>query len=105
MRDASGVNSRTIDRARVKESQGRVLGVFEEETLRESLGVRLVEHHIECHGRKTAGNFAVSEMLPFGFRVPMSKASSKISRCVASPCESTTIARSCSCFAPGEIDP
>src|SRR6476620_2244489 len=41
-------------------------------------------------------------MLPFGFRLPMSKALSKISRCVVSSCESTTIARSCSCFARGE---
>src|SRR5262245_6305403 len=43
-------------------------------------------------------------MLPFGFRLPMSKALSKISRCVVSPCESTTIARSCSCFARGETE-
>src|SRR2546430_4715859 len=41
-------------------------------------------------------------MLPCGFRLPMSKALSKISRCVVSSCESTTIARSCSCFARGE---
>src|SRR5262249_52909752 len=43
-------------------------------------------------------------MLPFGFRLPMSKAVSKISRCVVSSCESTTIARSCSCFARGETE-
>src|SRR5262249_53880309 len=43
-------------------------------------------------------------MLPFGFRLPMSKALSKISRCVVSSCESTTIARSCSCFARGETE-
>src|SRR5262245_36498295 len=43
-------------------------------------------------------------MLPFGFRLPMSKASSKISRCVVSSCESTTIARSCRCFARGETE-
>src|SRR5258707_5800300 len=43
-------------------------------------------------------------MLPFGFRVPMSKAWSKISRCVVSSCASTTIARSCSCLARGETE-
>src|SRR5882724_4398388 len=43
-------------------------------------------------------------MLPFGFRLLMSKAWSKISRCVVSSCESTTIARSCSCFARGETE-
>ena len=43
-------------------------------------------------------------MLPLGFRLPMSKALSKISRCVVSSCESTTIARSCSCFARGETE-
>src|ERR1700731_1728645 len=34
----------------------------------------------------------------------MSKASSKISRCVVSPCESTTIARPWSCFARVETE-
>src|SRR6478672_3918404 len=43
-------------------------------------------------------------ILPFGFRLPISKALSKISRCVVSSCESTTIARSCSCFAGGETE-
>src|SRR5260221_6461737 len=43
-------------------------------------------------------------MLPFEFRLPMSKALSKISRCVVSSCASTTIARSCNCFARGETD-
>src|SRR5882724_1791230 len=43
-------------------------------------------------------------MLPFGFRLPMSKSLSKISRCVVSSCASTTIARSCSCFARGETE-
>src|SRR5437588_11808835 len=43
-------------------------------------------------------------MLPSGFRLPMSKALSRISRCVVSSCESTTIARSCSCFARGETE-
>ena len=43
-------------------------------------------------------------MLPFGFRLPMSRALSKISRCVVSSCKSTTIARSCSRFARGETE-
>src|SRR6476646_1565286 len=43
-------------------------------------------------------------MLPFGFLLPMSKALSKISRSVVSSCESTTIARSCSCFARAETE-
>ena len=38
-------------------------------------------------------------MLPFFWRLAMSKVLSDSSRCVVSSCESMTIARSCSCFA------
>src|SRR5262249_41980581 len=81
-------------------------------------GVDLIERAL--HGRRTGdiarhpdreeqrvrASLAHARDVDVAVRVPlpMSKAVSKISRCVVSSCESTTIARSCSCFARGETE-